>query len=367
MENEEDYILIFNQTTVAMKSAFGDFLRAHEPKGMQAECIQLLLCILLVLCTLAVFVKIVGPDRNLKFAISACFMMTLLNAVNLIWRYRPQCTDKKDCGLDKNFVESWNCERTPFNTIMAIAGLLFSGCLSIELLQYCKKAKGMLDLVAGPMCYCMGGVVFTDAPMKLVLLCHMPMLVMCGIVCLATLQPVFICTLECLSTYTAFAFNVVYLLCWYAGIGSVVYGIFQMYMLYDARNGSKDTLATTIATSKTAGDLRNVFQMLPASTSAAGPKIVDQNSVLTMPRIPLVKVKDTVNKDTDKFEGYKNYSRLWSFFCRTCTIDGKDPDDKDIKAIFEANNFLCDDKAKAKYLTKELAHLGLIDPKKKKK
>ena len=70
IENEEDYILILNQTAVDMKSAYDDFLRVHEPKGVLAECIQRFLPLLVLLCTLAAFVKVVGCNRDLKFVMS---------------------------------------------------------------------------------------------------------------------------------------------------------------------------------------------------------------------------------------------------------------------------------------------------------
>ena len=373
LEKDDDYILILNETTTAMKF-LDDFWRVHAPTGYETECTGRFLRFLLVFCMLAGFVKIAGCNRDLKLATSTCFKMALVCAVMLHWRYRPQCTKDAACKLP---FEIKSYPATTYNIMLAAGGFLSCSGLTAVLMKYCRQATDALDVVAGPMCYVLGSVVFTDAPMQDVLRGHAPMLGLAGGACLALKQPQLVCKLECLSTYTAFVFAVIFncavnlmkivlLICLALFIlvlflASFGRGQRVVIFLTEMWRGSRSTTPTVSSV------VAEVVAMASTSTGASSLKLVDHNSVRTMPEIPFVEVKATVDKDKDKYIGQRSYKPLWKYFHNHCNINNELPNEKDITAVFTAHHFQCDDPAKAKFLGKELERLGLLDPPLKKK
>ena len=317
---------------------------------------------LLTLGLLGLLISQAGENRYLKRGMSMCINIYLCLFVALHWKHRATCTDKDPCKVDD--FELIKFKDSNFNFLLSVAGLIafvlkFPGFvgMAVGAVQIASAHVGILDFAAINSLF--GDMQFTDGGVEEMLYSHLKPICASAVVCVFLRVPKFVCMMQCIHAYKVFFSDLCNaVLIWFGdGVFFWILAQFQQSLGYGNFWNSCCTAIKNIKNhSKTIGGTTTTV----GSTSATSCIIADEHNVKTCADI-------AETKSTVKFLKWRFYKGLLAHFVLHCTVNGKDPTEKDIEEALEAKNFSSDEKAKRLFLIKELERLGLLDPKPKKK
>ena len=317
---------------------------------------------LLTLGLLGLLISQAGENRYLKRGMSMCINIYLCLFVALHWKHRATCTDKDPCKVDEF---TWiKYENNNFNFCFSVAGLIafvlkFPGFVDIVVtaVKIASAHVGILDFAAINSLF--GDIEFTDGGVEEMLYSHLKPICASAVVCGFLRVPKFVCMMQCIHAYKVFFSDLCNaVLIWFGdGVFFWILAQFQQSLGYGNFWNSCCTAYNDFKTrSKTIGGPTTTV----GSTSGTACIIADEHNVKTCADI-------AETKSTVKFLKWRFYKGLLAHFVLHCTVNGKQPTEKDIEEALNAKNFLSDEKGKTKFVIKELERLGLLDPKPKKK
>ena len=343
------------------KNALPEFLlewqRIYQPTAPETDVVLLSLYAAVQLSVLSALLYYLGDERELKLALSFCAKFACIAAVALTYQNRGECTQKHACKVSG---ADWvRLERDAHNTMFAVVGffviLFFLGVLRSWIVHSCAKTTAFLRMIAQPICDLLGGLAFTDAPIKKMFWGHSPLIGGSAAVCAALTQPQIMCVLECAATYTGFIMDIGF----FGSVCATYLGFiwFSIIVLdHFCRCGIKDCIfKEMLPESLFYRDLcANIPTILPPTTTT-GFK-ADKHNISTIGYI--AEAKTPLTKHAAK---QLRRPQLLTHFTTYCTVDGKDATEEHIKAAFAKANILYDNTDDLRlFLIRELTNLGLV-------